>query len=125
MIVKHNSNDRQDTLEERHVKDYEEHENICDAIESHGGVKLDIDIPALNAMFTNYLANEEKEHLKMIKITFDKSWKEISHGEKIMNEYIKFCQTRKEFSSDFFHICNRQYRYLFLSRENTFLLILM
>ena len=78
-------------------------------------VKLVIDIPAINEMCTNYLVLEEKSHLEVIKVTFEKAWKEISHGERIMNDYINFCQTKKEFSSDFFHLANRQYRSILLS----------
>jgi len=78
-------------------------------------VKLVIDIPAINEMCTNYLVLEEKSHLEVIKVTFEKAWKEISHGERIMNDYINFCQTKKEFTSDFFHLANRQYRERFLN----------
>ena len=109
MIVKHCSQESQDTF--NFVKNNQEHSNISDVVNSPESVKLDIDIPAINAMFTNYLVQEEQSHLQKIKITFDKSWKEINHGERIMNDYIKCCQTKREFSSDFFHLANRQYRY--------------
>ena len=109
MIVKHCSQESQDTF--NYVKNDQEQSNICDVVNSPGSVKLDIDIPAINAMFTNYFVQEEQSHLQKIKLTFDKSWKEINHGERIMNDYIKCCQTKREFSSDFFHLANRQFRY--------------
>jgi hypothetical protein len=73
-------------------------------------VKLDLDIPAINAMCTNYLVQEEKTHLEIIKITFTKAWDEISLGERIMTEYTKFCETKKEFTSEYFLTANRQIR---------------
>ena len=73
-------------------------------------VKLDLDIPAINAKCTNYLVQEEKTHLEIIKITFTKTWDEISFGERIMTDYIKFCQTKKEFTSEYFETTNRQIR---------------
>jgi hypothetical protein len=75
-------------------------------------VKLDIDIPAINAMCTKYLIQEENSHLETIKFTFEKAWDEISLGERIMTDYIKNCQTKKEFTSEFFQVVNRQFRYL-------------
>ena len=74
-------------------------------------VKLDLGIPAINAMCTNYLVQEEKTHLEMIKITFTKAWDEISLGERIMTDYTKFCETKKEFASEYFLTANRQIRY--------------
>ena len=47
-------------------------------------VKLDIDIPASNAMCTKCLAKEEKNHLEMMKISFSKALDEISLGERII-----------------------------------------
>ena len=73
-------------------------------------VKLDIDIPAINAMCTKYLVQEEKTHLETIKIAFAKAWDEISLGERIMTDYTKFCQTKKEFTSEYFEAGNRQFR---------------
>jgi hypothetical protein len=73
-------------------------------------VKLDIDIPAINAMCTKYLVQEEKTHLETIKITFSKAWDEISLGERIMTDYTKFCQTKEEFTSEYFEVGNRQFR---------------
>ena len=73
-------------------------------------VKLDIDIPANNAMCTKYLVQEEKTHLETIKITFSKAWDEISLGERIMTDYTKFCQTKEEFTSEYFEAGNRQFR---------------
>ena len=108
VIVKHCSRHSQGAF--NHVQDDQENGTICDIIKSSGSVKLDIDIPAINAMFNNYLVQEEKSYLQIIKLTFDKSWKEMNHGERIMNDYIKCCQTKREFSSDFFHLANRQYR---------------
>jgi hypothetical protein len=73
-------------------------------------VKLDIDIPAINAMCTKYLVQEEKNHLESIKVTFSKAWDEISLGERIMTDYTKFCQTKEEFTSEYFEAGNRQFR---------------
>ena len=73
-------------------------------------VKLDINIPAVKAMCTNYLVQEEKSYLETIKITFEKSWREINHWEGVIADYISCCQTRKEFSPDYFHHANKQYR---------------
>ena len=73
-------------------------------------VKLDLDIPAINAMCTNYLVQEEKTCLEIIKITFTKAWDEISLGERIMSDYTTFCQTKKEFTSEYFLTANRQIR---------------
>ena len=86
-------------------------ECIDDGRRPHETMRLDIDIPAINAMCTNYLLQEERCHLESIIITFDKAWKELNHGERIVGDYIKFCQTRKEFSPDFFHLSNRLHRY--------------
>ena len=73
-------------------------------------VKLDIDIPAINAMCTKYLVQEEQTHLETIKITFSKAWDEISLGERIVKDYTKFCQTKEEFTSEYFEAGNRQFR---------------
>ena len=73
-------------------------------------VKLDLDIPAINAMCTSYLVQEEKTHLEIIRITFTKTWDEISFGQRIMTDYTRFCQTKKEFTSEYFEISNRQIR---------------
>ena len=73
-------------------------------------VKLDLDIPAFNTMVTHYLVQEEKTHLEMIKIIFTKTWYEISFGERIMTDYTKFCQTKREFTPEYFDITSRQIR---------------
>ena len=73
-------------------------------------VILNIDIPAINAMCTKYLVQEEKTHLETIKIAFAKAWDEISLGERIMTDYTKFCQTKEEFTSEYFEAGNRQFR---------------
>ena len=73
-------------------------------------VKLDFNIPAVKAMCTDYLVQGEKSYLDTIKVTFEKSWKEINHGEGVIVDYISCCQTRKEFSQDYFHLANKQYR---------------
>ena len=73
-------------------------------------VILSIDIPAINAMCTKYLVQEEETHLETIKITFSKAWDEISLGERIMTDYTKFCQTKEEFNSENFEAGNRQFR---------------
>ena len=75
-------------------------------------VKLDIDIPAINAMCTQYLIQEENRHLETIKFNFEKAWDDISLGERILRDYIKHCQTKNEFTSEFFQVVNRQFRYL-------------
>ena len=72
--------------------------------------KLDIDIPAINSMFTTYLAKEEKTHLEMRKISFSKALDEISLGERIISEFTQFCQTKQEFGPGFFESVNRQFR---------------
>ena len=73
-------------------------------------VKLDIDIPVMNAMCTEYLAKEEKTHLEIIKISFSKALDEISLGERIISEFTQFCQTKQEFGPGFFESVNRQFR---------------
>ena len=88
----------------------EEVDNSLVQINAVEKVKLDLDIPAINAMCTNYLVQEEKTHLEIIKITFTKTWDEISFGERIMTDYTKFCQTKKEFTSEYFETSNRQIR---------------
>ena len=102
VIVRHCSQHSQDTF--NHLQDDQENATISWI------VKLDIDIPAINTMFNNYIVQEEKSHLQILKFTFDKSWKKINHGERIMNDYITCCETKKYFSSEFFHLANRQYR---------------
>ena len=120
MIVKHSSQEvpcKVDKLDEeinmKSVKNEvktEEVDNSLVQINAVEKVKLDLDIPAINAMCTNYLVQEEKTHLEMIKITFTKTWDEISFGERIMTDYTKFCQTKKEFCSEYFETSNRQIR---------------
>ena len=73
-------------------------------------VKLDIDIPVINAICTKYLANKEKAHLEMVKISFSKAVDEISLGERIISEFTQFCQTKQEFGTGFFESVNRQFR---------------
>ena len=122
VIVKHSSQEvpcKVDKLDEeittKSVKTVQEVKTMevdnslvqIDAVEK---VKLDLDIPAINAMCTNYLVQEEKTHLEIIKITFTKTWDEISFGERIMTDYITFCQTKKEFTSEYFETSNRQIR---------------
>ena len=88
----------------------EEIDNIIAEVNSLEKVKLDIDIPAINAMCKKYLVQEEKTDLESIKITFSKAWDEISLGERIMTDYTKFCQTKEEFTSEYFEAGNRQFR---------------
>ena len=93
------------------VKEEELEENTILQRKPVENIKLDIDIPAINAMCTKYLIQEEKTHLETIKITFEKAWDEISLGERIMTDYTRFCQTKKEFTSEYFQVGNRQFRY--------------
>ena len=74
-------------------------------------IKLDIDIPAINAMCTRYLVQEENSHLETIKFTFEKAWDEISLGEKMMNDYIQCCDTKNDFTAEYFNQGNKQFRY--------------
>ena len=85
-------------------------DNTIAEINNFEKVKLDIDIPAINAMCTKYLVQEEKTHLETIKIAFAKAWDEISLGERIMTDYTKFCQTKEELTSEYFEAGNRQFR---------------
>ena len=122
MIVKHSSQEvpcKVDKLDEeitmKSVKTVqevktEEVDNSLVQINAVEKVKLDLDIPAINAMCTNYLVQEEKTHLEIIKITFTKAWDDISLGERIMTDYTKFCQTKKKFTSEYFLTANRQIR---------------
>ena len=61
-------------------------------------------------MCTKYLVQEEKNPLETIKIAFAKARDEISLGERIMTDYTKFCQNKKEFTSEYFEAGNRQFR---------------
>ena len=80
------------------------------AVEKVSHVKLDIDIPAINEMCTKFLIQEEKYYLDSIKCTFEKAWDEISLGQRIMGDYMKFCETKKEFSPEYYEVGNRQFR---------------
>ena len=73
-------------------------------------VQLSIDIPAIDAMCTKYLIREETNYLESIKLTFEQTWNEISLGERIIEDYIRFCKTKKEFSLGYMHMANRQMR---------------
>ena len=80
----------------------EEVDNCFVQINAFEKVKLDLDIHAINIMCTNYLVQEEKSHLEIIKTPFTKTWDEIIFGERIMTDYTKFCQTKNEFTSEYF-----------------------
>ena len=73
-------------------------------------VQLSINIPAIDAMCTRYLIWEETNYLESIKLTFEQTWNEISLGERIIEDYIRFCKTKKEFSLGYMHMVNRQMR---------------
>ena len=73
-------------------------------------VQLSIDIPAIDALCTKYLIREEANYLESIKLTFEQAWNEISLGERIVEDYIRFCTTKKEFSLGYMHMVNRQMR---------------
>ena len=77
-------------------------DNTIAEINNFEKVKLDIDIPAINAMCTKYLVQEEETHLETIKINFQK------HGMRLVLE--KFCQTKEELTSEYFEAGNRQFR---------------
>ena len=72
--------------------------------------KLDVFIPAINAICTKHLAPEEKNLLEKIKIIFSKSWDKISMWERLMTDYIMFCQTKEELNPESFEATNRQFR---------------
>ena len=75
-------------------------------------MKLDIDFPAINIMCREIFVQEEKTYIEKIRYTFEKAWNEVSLGENFINEYMKVCQTKQDFSSDFFFSTNRQLRLL-------------
>ena len=82
-------------------------------------MKLDIDIPAINIMCRKIFVQEEKTYIEQIKQTFEKAWNEVSLGENFINEYMKVCQTKQDFSSDFFLSTNRQLRFLKKNKYKT------
>ena len=82
-------------------------------------MKLDIDIPAINIMCRKIFVQEEKTYVEQIKQTFEKAWNEVSLGENFINEYMKVCQTKQDFSSDFFLSTNRQLRFLKKNKYKT------
>ena len=88
----------------------EEIDNSLVHINSVEKVQLDLDIPAINAVCSNYFVWEDQTHLEIIMITFTKTWYEINLGERIMTDYIKFCQTKIEFDHEYFKITGRQIR---------------
>ena len=91
-----------------------EEQNLDKNLDLHSqyveSVQLSIDIPAIDAMCTRYLIWEETNYLESIKLTFEQTWNEISLGERIIEDYIRFCKTKKEFSLGYMHMVNRQMR---------------
>ena len=77
-------------------------------------IKLDISSPAMIRLGLQILVQEEKAQLEKIKLTFNNSWREISLGERFMRDYMNFCQTKKEFTPDFFLSIAKQVRYYYL-----------
>ena len=71
---------------------------------------LDIDKPAVYAMCTKYMVEEDNGYFDKIKICFEKSWNEISLGQRIMKDYMRSCQTKEGFSAEYFDTGNRQFR---------------
>ena len=70
-----------------------------------------IDIPAISSMCSAFLIQEEQTYLNAVKITFCQSWSEINLGERVLQDYIRFCKTKKDFSLDFIKLCNKQMRW--------------
>ena len=96
---------------------YGEDDNANAQIKTVEKMKPDlVDVPALNAMCTRYLAQEDKTLLETISAAFSAAWRENSKGERMMTEYISCCKQKKEFTKQFFHLNTRQFRWdLFFS----------
>ena len=73
-------------------------------------VAASIDIPAINSIITKYLIQEEQSYLDSVKMVFEQSWNAVNLGERVIEDYIKFCKTKKNFSFEFIHLCNKQMR---------------
>ena len=73
-------------------------------------VQLSNDVPAPDVMCTKYLIREGANYLDSMKLTFEQTWNEISLGERIIEDYIRFCKTKKEFSLEYMHMVNRTMR---------------
>ena len=73
-------------------------------------VKLDIDIPAITRICRDIFIQEERNYIQNIKYTFETAWDKVSLGEKFMKDYINVCQTKKDFTSDFFLSTGKQLR---------------
>ena len=90
---------------------YGEDDNANALIRTVDQMKADpVDVPALNALCTRYLAQEDKTHLETITAAFCAAWRENSKGERMMTEYISCCKQKKEFTKQFFHLNTRQFR---------------
>ena len=86
------------------------YEIVFDETVSKVSLDGEIDILAINALCTKYLIQEENNYLNTIKLKFETAWHQIDLGENIMEDYIRFCMTRKQISYDFFERLNRQFR---------------
>ena len=73
-----------------------------------------IDTLAISSMIKRYLIQEDKLYLETVKMVFEQSWNEINLGERIIEDYIKFCITKKDFSFEFVHLVNKQMRYKYI-----------
>ena len=78
--------------------------------QSMDDMQLCFDIPAISSMCRQYLVQEELTYLTTIQHTFQQTWGQINLGERIMTDYIRFCETKKDFSFEFIQLCNKQVR---------------
>lgn len=81
-----------------------------DSEEKNADIKLDIDFSIIKTLCSTYFVQEDSFYLEKMKAKFEKSRSEISLGQEIVTEFIKFCQVREEFSPAFWQGVSRQMR---------------
>ena len=82
-----------------------------DSEEKNADIKLDIDFSIIKTLCSKYFVQEDSFYIEKMKAKFEETRSEISLGQEIVTEFIKFCQVREEFSPAFWQGVSRQMRY--------------
>ena len=89
----------------RHHKDAHDYSK-----EKNADFNLDIDFSIIKTLCSKYFVQEDSFYLEKMKAKFEETRSEISLGQEIVTEFIKFCQVREEFSPAFWQGVSRQMR---------------